>query len=182
MTDHDDPVPRTFRSGPSDPIRLADQPGTWVEIDIDAPTERVWATVTDLDVPARFSTEFQGASWADRGPALGASFIGRNSHPDAGEWQVESIVDVYDEGRAFGWAVVDADNPGARWCFDLEPIGSGTRLRYSMSLGPGPSGISMAIDAMPDKEARILTRRVSEHHANMTRTVEGIKRLVETGE
>lgn len=181
MTDHGDAVPRTFRSGPSDPLRLADQPGTWVEIDIDASPERVWAAVTDLDVPAKFSDEFLGASWTGDGPALGASFIGRNHHPSAGEWQVESFVDAYDEGRAFGWAVVDADEPGARWRFDLEPIASGTRLRYSMSLGPGPSGISIAIDAMPDKEPQILTRRVSEHHANMSRTVAGIKRLVEPG-
>jgi hypothetical protein len=57
------------------------------------------------------------------------------------------------------------------------PEGSGTRLRYSMSMGPGPSGISIAIEAMPDKEPRILLRRLGEHHANMTRTVEGIASL-----
>ena len=174
-----DGVPRSFGSGPSDPLRLADQPGTWVEVDIAAPSSQVWAIVTDIDLPARFSDEFLGAGWTGDGPRLGASFIGRNRHAAIGEWEVESFVDVYDEGRSFGWATVDAADPGSRWRFDLVPAGSLTSLRFSMSIGPGPSGISMAIEAMPDKEPRILRRRILEHHANMVRTVEGIKAIVE---
>jgi hypothetical protein len=48
-----------------------------------------------------------------------------------------------------------------------------------MSIGPGPSGLSIAIEAMPDKEPRILERRLTEHHANMTRTLRGIAELAE---
>lgn len=178
-TEARDVVPRTFESGPSDPVRLADEPGTWVAIEIDATPSSVWEAVTDLDAPAAFSEEFLGARWVGDGPALGASFVGRNRHPAIGEWQVESFVDVYEEGRRFGWATVDPSNPGSRWRFDLEPAGSGTRLRFSMSIGPGPSGISIAIEAAPDKEPRILDRRLMEHHANMTRTVEGLKAIAE---
>ena len=173
-------VPLTFGSGPSDPLRLADEPGTWAEVEIAAPPARVWALVTDIDLPARFSEEFEGATWTGDGPALGASFVGRNRHPAIGEWEVASFVDVYDEGRSFGWATVDASNPGARWRFDLEPTDAGTRLRFSMTMGPGPSGISIAIEAMPEKEPRILKRRVGEHHANMVRTLEGIAALAES--
>lgn len=108
-----------------------------------------------------------------------ACFVGRNRHPAIGEWEVESYVDVYDEGHSFGWATVDRLNPGSRWRFDVEPHEGATRLRFSMSMGPGPSGISIAIEAMPDKEPRILHRRVSEHHANMIRTAEGIKAIIE---
>ena len=171
-------VPITHASGPSDPLCLADQPGTFVEIVVDAPPRRVWELVSDIDTPAQFSTEFLGARWVDAAPGVGASFIGRNRHPAIGEWEVSSFVEVYDEDRAFGWSTIDPANPGSRWRFDLEPDGDGrTRLRYSMSIGPGPSGISGAIAAMPDKEPRILTRRLGEHHANMTRTVEGIAAL-----
>jgi len=176
-----DPVPRTFRSGPSDPVRLSDEPGTWTEIEIDAPPTAVWRVVTDIDAPAAFSEEFLGAQWVDGGPALGASFVGRNRHPAIGEWEVPSFVDVYEEEHSFGWATVDPANPGSRWRFDLEPLGAGTRLRFSMSIGPGPSGITIAIDAMPDKEPRILDRRVVEHHANMVRTLQGLKALAESG-
>ena len=45
------------------------------------PIERVWALVTDIDLPARFSSEFQGATWLDDGPAVGARFVGHNHHP-----------------------------------------------------------------------------------------------------
>ena len=170
-------IPWTYGSGPSDPVRLADEPGTWAEIDIAAPPERVWSLVTDINLPARFSDEFEGAAWVGEGPAVGASFMGRNRHPAIGEWEVASFVDVYEEGRRFGWATVDASNPGSRWRFDLESHGDGTRLRYSMSIGPGPSGICIAIEAMPEKEPRILARRLAEHHANMTRTMQGIAAL-----
>ena len=106
--------------------------------------------------------------------------MGRNQHPAIGEWEVECFVEVWDEGALLRLGQRGAEaNPGARWRFDLEPTGAGTRLRFSMSMGPGPSGISMAIEAMPDKEPRILHRRVGEHHANMTRTVEGIRELAE---
>lgn len=175
-------IPWTFGSGPSEPLRLTDEPGTWVEVDVAAPPARVWALVTDIELPARFSDEFVGASWVGDGAALGESFVGRSRHPAIGEWEVASFVDVYDEGRSFGWATVDPANPGSRWRFDLEPRGAGTRLRYSMSMGPGPSGISIAIEAMPEKEPRILRRRVAEHHANMARTLAGIAALAEADE
>jgi hypothetical protein len=80
-----------------------------------------------------------------------------------------------------GWAVGDPDRPSARWRFTLAPDAAGTRtmLTQWMQMGPAPSGISMAIEAMPDKESRILRRRLAEHHANMTATLAGIKELAE---
>ncbi len=174
-----DAVPATFGTGPSDPICLTDEPGTWVEIKVAAPTERVWAIVTDIDLPARFSDEFLGATWTGGGPSLGAAFVGRNRHSAIGEWEVESYVDAFVLDRSFGWATIDQVNPGSRWRFDLAPDGAGTLLKYSMSMGPGPSGISIAIESMPEKEPRILRRRILEHHGNMVRTIEGIKAIAE---
>jgi Polyketide cyclase / dehydrase and lipid transport len=174
-----DGVPRSFGSEPADPLGLVNEPGTWVEVDVGAPVDRVWAVVTDIDLPARFSDEFLGATWTGEGPGLGASFVGRNRHDAIGEWEVESFVDVYDQGRSFGWATIELASPGSRWRFDLEPIEGLVRLRFSMSMGPGPSGISKAIEAMPDKEPRILRRRILEHHANMVRTLEGLRMIAE---
>ena len=162
------------------PLTLADEPGTSAEVVIAASPERVWELVTDIELPAQFSEEFLGASWVEGdGPAVGASFVGRSTHPAMGEWEVESFVEVYEEGRRFGWATVSLSNPGSRWCFEVEPVDGGTRLRYSMSIGPGPSGLSIALEAMPDKEHRILQRRLTEHHANMVRTLQGIAELSE---
>ncbi|MFN0280536.1 MAG: SRPBCC family protein, partial [Kineosporiaceae bacterium] len=87
--------------------------------------------VTDIDLPARFSNEFLGAAWATDERSVGAVFHGRNQHPAIGEWTVPCFVDTWEDRRSFGWRTSDADNPGARWRFDLEPLGDRTRLRFS---------------------------------------------------
>jgi nitroreductase len=173
---------RTFERGPSDPARLADGPGVTVEVDVDAPLETVWQLVSDINVPANFSSELLGAEWiagSRPGPALGASFIGRNVHPAIGQWSIPCFVDRYEEGRLFGWCTSDPADPGARWWFELQPMPDGVRLRYSMVIGPGRSGLNAAIESMPDKEPRILARRVDEHRANMELVLRGIKDLAE---
>ena len=83
--------------------------------------------------------------------------------------------------RVFAWVVGDTDAPSAEWRFVLEPAGGRTLLRQWMRMGPGPSGLSPAIAARPDKEDRIVARRLDEHRANMQATVDGIKRLAEAG-
>ncbi len=170
----------TWERGPSDPPTLADGPGTVVEVDIKAPVDDVWDVVTDIEFGAQFSEEFLGARWADGvdGPALGAEFIGRNRHPAIGEWEVPCFVHRYVEHQEFGWVTSDPDNPGARWCFELSSIAGATRVRYTLKLGPGPSGLTPAIAAMPDKEPRILFRRLEEHRANMQLVVDGIESAV----
>jgi hypothetical protein len=85
-------------------------------------------------------------------------------------------------GREFGWVVGDRDHPSAAWRFTLEPTASGTRLRQWMRMGPAPSGLTLAIEARPDKEDRIVERRLAEHRQNMQATVDGIKRLAEDDE
>ena len=173
----------TWERGPSDPPCLADGPGTVVEIDIDAPIADVWALVTDIGFGARFSDEFVGARWANdaTGPTLGAEFVGTSRHPAIGEWEVPCFVDRLVEHAEFGWSTSDPENPGARWCFELVPVAGAVRLRYTLKLGPGPSGITAAIERMPDKERRILHRRLEEHRANMRRVVSGMKAAAETG-
>lgn len=171
----------TWERGPSDPPCLADGPGTVVEVDIDAPVADVWDVVTDIGFGARFSDEFLGARWVDdaSGPVLGAEFVGSNRHPAIGEWDVPCFVDRLVEHAEFGWVTSDPDDPGARWCFELASVAGAVRLRYTLKLGPGPSGITMAIERMPDKEPRILHRRLEEHRANMQRVVDGIRAATE---
>ncbi len=168
---------RTWERGPSDPPRHADGPGTIVEVDIKAPAALVWPYVSDITIGAAASEEFVGARWADgfEGPALGAQFIGSNTHKTIGQWDVPCFVDRFEERRSFGWVTSDPANPGAQWRFELASIAGATRLRYRVVLGPGPSGITAAIEQMPDKEPRILARRIEEHRANMQRVVDVIK-------
>lgn len=176
-----------FESGPSDPVRLSDGPGAVAVIDIAASPEAIWPFVADIDLSARFSPEFRGAEWVDTDQpvGVGSQFVGTNHNEAFGEFKVPAFVDAYEPGVAFGWRTSDFDNPGARWRFELEPVertdGSVvTRLRYTMLLGPGPSGLTMAIESMPDKEDRIIFRRVQSQHASMLEVVAGIKELAES--
>jgi nitroreductase len=171
---------RTFEAGPQPQVRLADGPGTIVETDIKAPAARVWALVTDLNVPAAFSSEFLGAQWESEDRGAGATFLARNHHPAVGEYQMRCWVDARDENRAFGWRTADPGQPGARWRFDLEQAPGRTRLRFSVTIGPGASATSMAMARMPDKEDRIVLRRIREMRDNMRATVEGIRALAES--
>lgn len=166
-------------------LRFADCPTTEAELVIAAPPAAVWPLVCDIGMPARFSSEFQGGNWLDgvTGPALGAKFRGRNYHEAAGSWETVSTIFEFEPERSFGWAVGDPDVPAALWRFSLEPEvtaeGAGSRLRQWVQIGPGESGISALIERMPDKESRILHRRLAEHNANMVATLAGIKELAE---
>ncbi|QUR69338.1 nitroreductase family protein [Mycobacterium spongiae] len=170
----------TFEHGPTQPAAFTDGAGGEVEIDVDAPPEKLWPLVTDISFGADFSSEFRGAEWVDTDePGLGARFIGKNAHEAIGEWEVECFVDVYEPNRVFGWCTSDPDNPGARWRFELEPIAGGTRLRHTVTIGPGPSGLTPALTSMPEKTPRILHRRIAEIRPNMQRIIEAMKARAE---
>ncbi len=161
-------------------VKYADSPSTAVDIEIDAPIGTVWPYVCDVNVPGSFSDEFQRAEWVDEGPALGARFRGYNRREGFGEWDVPCTVTAMEDERTFEWTIGDLGNRTARWRFDLEPAAGGSRLRFSAEMGPGPSGLTPAIERMPDREDDIVARRLDEWSANMRRTIEGIKQLAET--
>ena len=162
-------------------VRYADGPTVELDVQIDAPVEQVWELVTDIDLPARFSTEFRGATWLDEGPRLHARFVGRSRHEALGEWETTSYVSRFEPHHAFAWDVTDPENPSASWWFELEPGPGGVRLRQGVRIGPAPSGLTFAITARPDKEERIVARRLSEFEGNIAATLAGIKRLAEGG-
>jgi Polyketide cyclase / dehydrase and lipid transport len=155
-------------------VKYADGPTVDVEVLVDASPAVVWALVSDIATPVRFSAELQETRWLDD-----RRFVGHSRHPAIGEWETTCTVVSREPEREFGWLVGDPAHPSAAWRFTLEPVERGTRLRQWMRMGPAPSGLNLAIDARPDKEERIVARRLEEHRANMQTTVEGIKRLAE---
>jgi uncharacterized protein YndB with AHSA1/START domain len=161
--------------------RYADKPTVEVETWIDAPPERVWSLVADVDLMPSMSSELQSIEWVDgaSGPRVGAKFIGRSKHEALGEWAATSHVIEYEPAHVFAWAVEDRDNPTAVWRFRLEPKDSGTQLFQWMQMGPARSGLSFAIDRMPDKEQKIVFVRMREFEHNMTVTLQHIKKQAE---
>ncbi|WP_067893545.1 SRPBCC family protein [Nocardia vaccinii] len=162
--------------------RYADGPTAEVETWVDAPPQRVWEIVSDVTLMPQFSDELQAASWLGEatGPVVGNAFLGSNSHPALGEWQTTSYVVECEAPNTFAWAVNDPENPTATWRFTLEPRAGGTALREWMRLGPARSGLSLAIDRMPDKEEKIVFVRMREFESAMTATVAAIKSRAET--
>ncbi len=160
-------------------VKYKDGPTAEVSQDINAGVEVVWPLLCDINLPADFSEEFQRAEWIDDGPGLGKTFRGYNRHEVVGEWNVVCTITDWDEQRVFEWSVGTGDDRAARWRFDLEADGDRSRLRFSSEMGPGPSGLTPAIERMPDREDEIVARRLEEWNKNMARTVAGIQERAE---
>ncbi|GAA3801350.1 SRPBCC family protein [Streptomyces chiangmaiensis] len=161
--------------------RYADKPTLEVRTWIDAPLERVWSLVSDIALMPGMSEELQSVEWLDgaAGPAVGARFLGRSKHEALGEWQTTSHIIECEPLRALAWAVEDPEDPSAIWRFRLRPKDGGTELSEWMQLGPGRSGLSLAIDRMPDKEQKIVFVRLREFERNVTATLGAIKKRAE---
>jgi hypothetical protein len=161
--------------------RYADNPTVQVQTWIAALPGRVWELVSDIELMPTMSQELQSVEWLDGAsePAVGAKFIGRSKHESLGEWATTSHVIECEPERVFAWAVEDPANPTAIWRFRLEPKNGGTELSEWMQMGPARSGLSFAIDRMPEKEQKIVFVRMREFEQNMAATLAHIKNLAE---
>jgi len=161
--------------------RYADKPTVQVRAWVGAEPARVWELVSDVVLMPALSTELQSVEWLDgaTGPAVGARFGGRSRHEALGEWESTSQVVEFEQERVFGWAVGDPAEPAAHWRLRLQPKDGGTELSEWVQLGPGRSGLSAAIERMPDKEQKIVFVRLREFERNMTVTLDRIKALAE---
>jgi Polyketide cyclase / dehydrase and lipid transport len=161
--------------------RYADKPTVEVRTWVGASPARVWEVVSDVGLMPAMSTELQSVEWLDGadGPAPGARFAARNRHEALGEWGSTSQVVEFEPERVFCWAVGDPADPAALWRFRLEPKDGGTELSEWVQLGPGRSGLSLAIEQLPDKEQQIVFVRMREFERNMTFTLDQVKSRAE---
>jgi len=161
--------------------RYADNPTVEASTWIDADPARVWDVVSDIQLMPTFSDELQSVEWAEGfdKPRVGARFVGHSEHDALGQWSTTSQIVAFDRSREFAWVVGEPDNPSATWRFLLTPRDGGTSLSYWMQMGPGRSGLSMAIDSMPDKEEKIVFVRMREFETAISKTLAAIKRLAE---
>lgn len=161
----------------------ADTPTVSAEIYIQAPPARVWELVSDIHLMAELSGELQETSWLDEadGPAPGNRFVGRSRHDSLGAWETVSTVVDCEAPSVFAWAVGEPVHPSSVWRFTVRPDGEGAVLEQWMQMGPARSGLSFAIDAMPDKEQKIVFVRLREFETGMKANLEAIKKLAEEG-
>ena len=161
--------------------RYADRPTVEVETFIDAPPERVWRLVSDVTLMPSMSCELRRVEWQDgaTGPSVGARFVGHSEHKARGAWHTTSQIVECEAPKVFAWVVGNPDDPTATWRFTLEPRDGGTTVRQWVQMGPGRSGLSEAIDRMPDKEQKIVYGRLREFETNMSATLAQIKERAE---
>ncbi len=150
-------------------MRYRDQPTVEVTQRVRCDVATAWQLVTDIGLPARCSSELQSAEWlgdAD-GVEVGARFRGTNHNEALGTWQIECQVVEVEEGRRWVWQALGPDGPTATWAFEVEPTSDGALIRQWARMGPGPSGLTYAITAKPNLEARIVAKRLAEWRQNM---------------
>jgi len=150
-------------------MRHRDQPTVEAVQRLSCGPDTAWRYVTDITLPARVSTELESVEWLDGADhvAVGARFKGRNRHEAFGEWETVCEIVEVEPGRRWVWNVVHPDGVGATWGFEVEPASGGSLVRQWGRMGPGASGTTVAIAAQPDKEARIVARRLDEWLTNM---------------
>lgn len=165
-------------------MRYADGPTVESEIVVAAPADVLWPLVTDLSLLVELSPELQRVEWLDGagGPAADVRFRGHSAHSAVGEWSTVSTITVWEPGRSFGWEVERdrPEGPAATWLLELTPADGGTRVRQWARLGPGPSGLTPAIERWPDKEERIVGGRIGEWRSAMETNLAAFKQRAES--
>ena len=165
-------------------MKYNDCPTATASIVVHASAATVWEIISDIESPTRFSTEVKSVEWVEPGttePTIDAHFVGHSAHEAIGEWETTCKVTDLRPEHVFEWSVVGADDTvSSIWRFTITDRGDGVELEQGFQMGPGRSGLNIAIDRMPDKEDRIVERRLAEHQANMERTLAGIKAVAES--
>jgi uncharacterized protein YndB with AHSA1/START domain len=109
-----------------------DESTVTVERDIAAPADEVWAMVSDLPRMGEWSPENSGAKWTKgaTGPAVGASFRGRNR---AGwrRWSTTGKVVECEPGKAFAFDIFAGPLKVATWSYRFELTAEGCRVAES---------------------------------------------------
>lgn len=164
-------------------MRYRDCPTVEVEERVAGDPAAIWALVTDIGLPARFSDELKAAEWIGEasGVGVGSRFRGRNQNDILGDWATECEVVEVEPGRRWTWDVHGPDGVMATWGFEVDPGRDAVTVRQWARMGPGPSGLTPAIDSMPDKEGRIIARRIGEWRTNIAANLAGIKQIIEGG-
>ena len=164
-------------------MHYRDQPTVQVEERISGDPSVIWDAVTDIELPVGVSAELQSVEWIDgaSGVAVGNRFRGHNRNADLGEWSTESTIVEVEPGSRWVWQVHNGDDVMATWGFEVDPGRGAVTVRQWARLGPDPSGLCLAILRMPEKEGRIISRRIEEWRTNMTANLAALKARIERG-
>jgi hypothetical protein len=122
-----------------------------------------WTYVTGIDLPAQCSTELQAVDWLGDtdGVTVGAVSVAAVAMMRSATGRPCARSSKSKTNAAGLWNVIGSSGVGATG-FEVEPASDGVLIRQWGRMGPGLSGLTPAILAQPDKEARVIVRRLSE--------------------
>lgn len=155
---------------------MADAPIPPLEVSVyvDAPPERVWSVVSDVQRMGEWSPECKKMIvWDKNGARQGGWVTGINKRKLI-FWPTNSKIHVYDEGRAIGWKVLENR---ARWIYELKPEGEGTRLTERREMPDGRTALGRFASAIAFGGSQVHDGELLE---GMQTTLERIKQTVES--
>ena len=146
-----------------------------VSLHVDAPPEKVWELLADVERMGDWSPECYRVEWLDgaRSPAtVGARFKGWNKFGWL-KWSMTCKVVEAEPGRRVAWTTLFGPRQGVRWTYRLEPaVAGGTDVTESFEV--------LHLSAMGVVAEDFLMRnRDRERERSMRTTLERIRAVVE---
>ena len=143
------------------------------ETTIEATPAAVWATLTDFKRMPEWSPELlKMTPLKPGGLKVGQQYLGFNRRK-AVIWPTRSVVAVLEPERALAW---DTKTSGARWIYELQPEGAGTRIVHRR---PVPAKLTLISKLFAPVLLGGSDGHADELEAGMAKTLERIKASVE---
>jgi len=143
------------------------------ETTIDAPPDRVWAALTDLNRMPQWSPELiRMVPLRPGGLKVGQQYLGLNRRK-AVVWPTRSVVAAFEAGKSLAW---DTRSSGARWIYELSREGAGTRVVHRR---PVPRKLTLLSKAFAPVFLGGSDEHADELEAGMARTLARLKAAVE---
>jgi uncharacterized protein YndB with AHSA1/START domain len=147
-----------------------------VSLHMDAPPEKVWDLLADVERMGDWSPECYRVEWLEgaASPAkVGARFKGWNRSGRM-KWSMTCKVSDADPGRKVSWTTLFGPREGVRWTYSLEPAEGGTDVTESFEV------LHLSLLGILAEDF-LMRNRDQERERGMRTTLERIKTVVEGG-
>lgn len=144
------------------------------EATVDAPPELVWGILTDLSRMPEWSPELvRMVPLKPGGLRVGQWYLGINRRR-AAVWPTRNVVSLLEPGRTIAW---DTTSSGARWIWEVEAEGAGTRVVHRR---PVPRRLTVVSRVFAPLALGGVEGHADELEAGMAQTVARLKAAAES--